>query len=295
MSESVSAIGGSPRPAPRSARHTARGAVCGALLTGAVMIFASGVDRTPADPSAPLVIGYSPQTNDHFHWPLRVSTFNIHGGKGLDGRIDLNRTAALLSDADLVGLNEVRLSGGVNQSSELGRILQRTAVFAPTERQWWRDHFGNGLLTRGPAAALQRIPFEGTRGKAFRNAILAVIEVHDEDGRVTPVRVLSTHLDSGADRQRHLARVFALFDSLAAPKLLIGDLNSAADDPALAERIADGRADGRYRCPLDVDGANRPTGAIDWIFFAGLKCDGCEYVANSASDHLLLKATFLPE
>ena len=38
---------------------------------------------------------------------FRVGTFNIDGARGLDGRVDLHRTAAQMTGCDLLGLNEV--------------------------------------------------------------------------------------------------------------------------------------------------------------------------------------------
>ena len=52
---------------------------------------------------------------------LRVLSYNIHHGEGLDGRIDLERIASVIraSEADLVALQEVdqstERSGGVDQ------------------------------------------------------------------------------------------------------------------------------------------------------------------------------------
>ena len=59
---------------------------------------------------------------------LRVMTWNIRHGEGLDGRVDLERIAAVIraSGADLVGLQEVdrgvRRTGGVDMPAELARL-----------------------------------------------------------------------------------------------------------------------------------------------------------------------------
>ena len=59
---------------------------------------------------------------------LRVVTYNIHHGEGTDGRIDLERIAALLSgmQPDIVALQEVdrntSRSGGVDQFATLERL-----------------------------------------------------------------------------------------------------------------------------------------------------------------------------
>ena len=39
---------------------------------------------------------------------IRVATFNIHSGRGSEGRVDLDGTAGVLRGYDLIGMNEVR-------------------------------------------------------------------------------------------------------------------------------------------------------------------------------------------
>src|SRR5438093_3388410 len=58
---------------------------------------------------------------------FRMTAFNIHSGRSVDGRLSLTRTAATLSDVDLAGLNEVRgpsLFGAPDQAAELGAQLK---------------------------------------------------------------------------------------------------------------------------------------------------------------------------
>ena len=63
---------------------------------------------------------------------LRVATYNIRHGRGLDGRIDLERVAAAIEalGADVVLLQEVdqgtRRAAGVDQARELGRLTGRS-------------------------------------------------------------------------------------------------------------------------------------------------------------------------
>src|SRR5687768_15481548 len=59
---------------------------------------------------------------------LRVLTYNIHHGEGVDGRLDLERIARVITaeEPDLVALQEVdvktRRTGGVDQAAELARL-----------------------------------------------------------------------------------------------------------------------------------------------------------------------------
>src|SRR3954471_4847694 len=67
---------------------------------------------------------------------IRVVTYNIHKGEGMDGKTDLLRIAkVLLSERpDIVALQAVdqktRRSKGVDQATALGKLIGMKAVFS---------------------------------------------------------------------------------------------------------------------------------------------------------------------
>lgn len=84
---------------------------------------------------------------------LRVLTYNIHHGEGVDGRLDLVRIAKVIQevDPDIAALQEVDQnagrSGQVDQAAELGRLTKMRSVFGGNiELQGGK--YGNALLTR---------------------------------------------------------------------------------------------------------------------------------------------------
>lgn len=255
------------------------------LLVIVGLVVWNGSDRVPADPCRPFVV------SDHTHermetlpGTLRVVSFNIHGGKGLDGRIDLERLAKLIAPCDLAGLYEVRnphYFDHADHAATIAKSIQMRALFAATERHWWREHFGNGLLTTVPVEAVQRLPLPGTRGKAFRNAILAHIPWQGDT-----LHVVAVHIDREQDRQPQLAQVTTLFRSLSPPALLMGDLNSDVRDPVIAALIDDPD----IGSPLhDRYGDTLPPKNIDWVFTKGIATVSAELVENDASDHPLVR------
>ncbi len=250
------------------------------LLIGVSLLIWNGSRITPADPTKPLTV------NGHVtHQMLpgrtfRIGTFNIHGGKGTDARCDLKHIAFCLQDLDLVGLNEVHGDWrGLrrNQADALGRRLHMQAFFVPTERRWWHDHFGNGVLTRVALTNVQRIPLLGTQDKKFRNIVLASFR---HQGKT--VHVVTTHIDRVKDRKCQLQAAVSLFLSLAEPAILMGDLNTTASDPLIRRLLAvpgvnDAAAQGSKIC--------LPKDRIDWIFTRGLRCVAAEFTSTTASDH----------
>ena len=95
---------------------------------------------------------------------MRVLTYNIHGWKGIDGRIDVSRLARVIasSQADVVALNEVfhplvpqgarrpaldLLAEALGMTVAFGVALTPSDAFAPLAL------YGNALLTRFPLLA----------------------------------------------------------------------------------------------------------------------------------------------
>lgn len=257
----------------------------------ALLLFAlwSAADRTPSGPAAGTELhGAAPSAA--LPATLRLATFNIHSGVGSDGRLDLARTGKSLDRFDLVALNEVRDPSWIapDQAESLGTMLQRRWLFAPSERRWWHNHFGNGVVTQLPVSDWLQIPLPSTRGKGFRNAVLLTVPLAEGD-----VRVLLTHIDRSHDREAQLRTVFALFLALAEPAVLLGDLNSTASDPQLAALLATPGVADAIGARETADGKSAPAGIarrIDWILTRGLRRLDSGTEDRGASDHPLVWA-----
>ncbi|MCA9160258.1 MAG: endonuclease/exonuclease/phosphatase family protein, partial [Planctomycetales bacterium] len=102
------------------------------------------------------VLAQSPESSS-VEAPLRVTvlSYNIHHAEGVDGRLDLDRIAAVIrrSQADLVSLQEVdqcvTRSERVDQPRELAKRLGMHVVFgANIDLQG--GEYGNAVLSRYP-------------------------------------------------------------------------------------------------------------------------------------------------
>ncbi|HEY0981796.1 endonuclease/exonuclease/phosphatase family protein [Schlesneria sp.] len=258
---------------------------CFVALVG--LILWDGMDRRAADATAPLPHSPAPVGSDQAPATLTIASFNIHGGKGTDGVRSVSRIADLLGGVDYAGLYEVRGAGSRNEPNQAASVaeLNRSGwLFAATERRWWSDHFGNGLLYRIPIRSALRIPLVNTRGKAYRNAILATVPLQQGD-----VRVLSVHIDREKDRLHQLQAMIDLFLGLQPPCILMGDLNTIAGDPLLTSLL---ERPGVHS-PLHESLPERLSSQnIDWIFTRGLETVNVSLVQNTASDHPVVKGEF---
>ncbi len=259
----------------------------GSLLMLSAIVWI-GADRVPANATRP--IAWQESSTQQKSLPsksFRVASFNIHGGKGTDHRLDLERIGKCLAEvrADFVGLNEVHgtcFGTRLDQAAELGQDLNMAAMFVPTERRFWQPSFGNGLLSRVATSPVHRLPLPCTQGKKYRTMALTSFQVGDQT-----VRVLSVHLDRVQDREAQLERVFSLFCDLEKPAILMGDLNTFRDDPLLAGWLKSSEIHDVIGETLGEKDFPR---RIDWIFTRGLTAVAAGCVENDASDHPLVWA-----
>lgn len=154
--------------------------------------------------------------------PLRIATYNVHGGVGLDRRYDPARIARVIveMDADVVALQELQSRGDTDMLDVLRRETHMRAVAAVTFRNA-RGDFGNGLLSRLPIVSSERIDLN-THGREPRNAIDATV---DCDG--TSLRIIATHLGlQPSERREQSARLIAAAKQRPeVATILLGDIN----------------------------------------------------------------------
>ena len=253
------------------------------LLGG--LIYYSGDQRHAVPAARGVSLSGTTQSPPHSDTTIRIATFNIHGGTGSDRRLDLDRTAANLTGFDLVMLNEVHgpyFWQAAGQAQLLGELTQKQWLFAPTEERWWYHQFGNALLSSAKVSQWQRLPLP-SRGRGYRNVLLLTLE---HGGRA--LQVVGTHLDRNdpRDRAEQLQAAIGLFLAMAEPAVLLGDLNTTADEAPLRELLARGDV----RDPLREVLADATPRRIDWILTRGLKTVDAGIVDNGASDHPLIWA-----
>ena len=75
---------------------------------------------------------------------INIATYNIARGKGTDGIRDIYRTASVLKNFDIIGLNEVGGFPFTNQAEQLGKELGLAWLFAANHKRWFYNYFGNG-------------------------------------------------------------------------------------------------------------------------------------------------------
>lgn len=154
---------------------------------------------------------------------LRIATWNIHDGRGADGRRDLARVAKVIGqlDAPLVGLQEVGCGPG--DVCDVARLAtdngyQWRAI--PTRGDAQLQH-GNALLTLLPVEEV-RIHDLSIAGLEPRGALEATVI-----WGAYRLRVVVTHLGLRAgERRKQVERLLSnISDDDVSATILLGDIN----------------------------------------------------------------------
>ena len=201
---------------------------------------------------------------------LRVVSYNIRHGQGMDGRVDLARTARVLRELspDLVALQEVdqgvERSGGVDQAAELGRLLGLEHAFGAF-MPYQGGAYGLALLSRHPVARSWTVGLPA--GHEPRVALAAAVVLPGGDTLVA----IGVHFDWVEDDGFRFAQartLAAVLDTLSHPYVLLGDLNDVPGSRTLElfharAREATKPDGGRLTFP-----SGKPVKEIDHVFAA---------------------------
>ncbi len=229
--------------------------------------------------------------------PLTVVSYNIRHGAGMDDRVDLERTAAVLRrlQPDIVGLQEVdervTRSGSVAQADSLGRLLGMHAAFG-SFMDYQGGQYGMGILSRHPIARV--LPVRLPDGNEPRIALRVDVALPGGD----TIAVFTVHFDwVENDTLRYAqARVLArVLDTVQVPYLLLGDFNDTPASRTLA--LFRARAQELPKAAADhfTFSSTEPVKEIDFIFAAPARSwsGGAVEVVREpmASDHRPLRGT----
>jgi endonuclease/exonuclease/phosphatase family metal-dependent hydrolase len=201
---------------------------------------------------------------------IRVLSYNIHHGEGMDGKLDLERIARVILSADphVVSLQEVdrgvKRSGGVDEPAELARLTKMTAIFERNIAVQGGE-YGNAVLTRLPVSARRNVPLPSHDGGEQRGVL--VVDLAAPGDRKSPFRFLATHLDhrrSDAERLDSVKRIEEIVrETPDHPAVLAGDLNTPSEGRVLRAFGADWlRSD---LTPLPTFPADAPARRIDHV------------------------------
>jgi len=229
---------------------------------------------------------------------LRVMTYNIHVGVGMDKKLDLQRIADVIRQEkpDIVGLQEVdrgvKRTEGKDEIAELAKMTEMHFAFAHN-LDYQGGQYGVAILSRFPIGKIDHRKYENRRVAERRGMLRVELNVH---GRT--VNFVTTHLDyQYADsRLFETEQLLSFLADVKGPLIVTGDFN---DEPAGSsyKMMAGQFEDAWIRSRAKGEGlsypSDKPVKRIDYIFTrsaTGLKAKRAWVVNTLASDHLPVMA-----
>lgn len=268
------------------AHHTGRAeiaSICGVFVVPATLLLA-GVPVL-ASVGGPSTAG-----------EVRVVTYNVSLALDAHGRLNLDRVAAVLVDAeaDIVGLQEVPRgylpTGGVDMVGWLQYSLDMPyVVFQPSAPGALH---GNAILSKHPILSVERREFPRVGTALPRGAVAAHVRLPDG----SDLRFITAHLPPGGTPAARSARTGALLSLWGGGDrtIIAADLNTAPSSEII-EELTDAGLNPAWD-PAWGAGATYPASAprarIDWVLMSDdlSVVDGGVH-ESSASDHLAVSAS----
>lgn len=166
---------------------------------------------------------------------LRVLSYNVRHGAGMDDRLDLERTAGVIRALapHVVLLQEVdsctARTGGVDQARTLAALTGMPHYAFGRFMEYDGGAYGMAILSAAPILEHQNHVLPG--GTEPRSALAASIRPAPAAPAVTLVGI---HLyRTEAERFEQARRVIGIFGEEKAPVLLVGDFNSEPGDAVM--------------------------------------------------------------
>ncbi|WP_328328896.1 endonuclease/exonuclease/phosphatase family protein [Kribbella sp. NBC_00382] len=235
---------------------------------------------------------------------VSVLTYNMHHAAGVDGVVNLERIAGVISQsgADVVGLQEVDVhfdarSNWEDQAAWLANRLGMQYRFAanldwdPTNPGEPRRQYGTAILSRYPIKDFSNTLLPLYAGSEQRGLAVATLDVGGRD-----LRFANTHLSklTSAERVEQAQKVVQLLSGSTTPTVLIGDLNGVPTSPEI-KTLTSVWKDTWPEVGLGLGYTNPslfPTSRIDYVLHTStLTARTAKTPSTLASDHLPLLTT----
>lgn len=237
---------------------------------------------------------------------LRVMTYNIHHGEGMDGKVDIERIAKLIRDskADIVALQEV--DRGVERTKKIDMMTMLADMTGLTYAfgkniDFQGGDYGNGILTRFPIIEERNLHYTMIREGEQRGLLQLVLDVRGQE-----IVVMNTHIDYRQDDSERVLNVGELREAAKRYRpravLVCGDFNDLPTSKTInlmKEDFVDA-----WEAVGQGDGFTYPTATpekrIDYIFVSKQTTSGsvvirpiaARVLQSDASDHLPVLVEF---
>ncbi|MFC3040715.1 endonuclease/exonuclease/phosphatase family protein [Virgibacillus xinjiangensis] len=234
---------------------------------------------------------------------VKVMSYNMHHAVGEDNRLDLERIAEVIedADADIIGLQEVdhhwsARSDFKDQAKLLADRLDMFYTYAanldvePAEEGEPRRQYGTAILSKYPILTSENYPLTRLGNTEQRGLLEAVINVKGNH-----VHVFNTHLAlTPEERELQIQEVVDIAEQSKGPQVIMGDLNAIPESDEMVPMYAHYKDAFSGQDDAYTYSAANPTKRIDYIFTSeDLGVQNSRVIDTLASDHLPITTEIL--
>ena len=236
---------------------------------------------------------------ENYQKNLKILSYNIHYGIGMDNKVDLERIAKVIlsKDPDIVGLQEI---GDSTMAAALGRLTGMKFVFGQSLGRM--DGYGDAVLSKHPFKWVNNYSIPSASSSRYQ-AMGIDVDVSNIYKKGTKVRFINTHFDwlrTIGSQEARLATVEVIekgffTDDSKIPAILAGDLNAIPESAPLKKLAQKGWVNETLGKELKTISSKNPRKQIDYVLIRpkeNWKVIDVEVLdAPMASDHLPILMT----
>ena len=206
---------------------------------------------------------------------IRVLTYNIHHGEGVDRKLDLPRIAQVIRSVspDVVALQEVdrraERSDCKDQPAELGALLKMNSIFEKNINLQG-GQYGNAVLSKWPVVKHKNVHLPSFDNGEQRGVLICELKPPSMN---EPMLLFCTHLDHRRSDRERFASAERINELIAArgsvPAILAGDLNARRDSRVLGAFTKRWQLVNEYELPTTP--VAEPKRQIDFILYRPIR------------------------
>lgn len=230
---------------------------------------------------------------------LRILSYNIHHGEGVDKKLDLERIAKVIMSCkpDIVALQELDEKTGrtkqIDQPERLAKLTGMQVVFGANIK-FGGGRYGNAVLTRYEITNSSNVKLPNLNSGEQRGLLMVELDRTP----FGPLTFLATHFDHRRDGQERLLSARMINEKIKFDEsrmyFLAGDFNDVVGSPPLNELEKHWTRSNDTILPTVPVG--KPVRQIDFVFYhpdQRISCRATRVLPEAiASDHRAILAVF---
>ena len=200
---------------------------------------------------------------------LKVLTFNILGGRNVDGKRDVTRLAKIIKvlDPDIVAMQEVDKGTGRMQGRDTtAELAKLTGMYQAYGKAMDYDGglYGEAVLSKYPIKQIKNYPLPAEKGAEPRAALTVKVNIPGIDAEYLFIATHLDHLSKETNRIMQAHKLNEIISSQEQNYIIAGDMNAEPDSKTM--KILSEKAQFTPKSlHLPTYSSSKPKVKIDWI------------------------------